>query len=139
MNGQLEVPKSMALGKLFSEYRDNLPIDSLEPETLRVARIHMDHIERTLGVRFAIERLAQQHLQDYVLQRSKEKGKRGKRLSATTIKKEISTFSTVWSWAVTKGYATVSFRTRTSGFPKRRKSRRFRLGAKSNGRLDLAD
>jgi len=94
LSGRPEIPKSTTLGKLFIEYCDSLPVDSLEANTLRVAKIHMRHIERFFGVRFAVERLSQQELQNYVGYRSRQTGHRGKPLSATTIKKELSTFST---------------------------------------------
>src|SRR2546423_492892 len=50
--------------------------------------------------------------------RSRQTGHRGKPLSATTIKKELSTFSTVWSWARTVGYVTSAFPKKNLGSPK---------------------
>lgn len=118
LNGKPEVPKSMTISKLFSEYRDSLPLDSLEAETLRIAKIHTGHIEQFFGKQFQIEKLAQQDLQDYVNHRSKQPGHRGKPLSTVTIKKELSTFSTVWSWAMTKGYTKSVFPSKGLRFPK---------------------
>ena len=113
-----EASNSVSLGKLFSEYRDSLPADSLEPETLRVARIHTDHIERALGQRFMIDRLRLDTLQEYVVKRSKASGKNGKSLSATTIRKELSTFRTIWTWAISKGYVSCPFPNQNLRFPK---------------------
>lgn len=118
LSGRPEIPKSTTLGKLFIEYRDSLPVDSLEENTLRVAKIHMQHFERFFGVRFAVERLCQQELQNYVSHRSRQTGHRGMPLSATTIKKELSTFSTVWSWAQTVGYVNSAFPNKNLRFPK---------------------
>jgi integrase len=113
-----EASNSVSLGKLFSEYRDSLPADSLEPETLRVARIHTDHIEGALGQRFMIDRLRLDTLQEYVVKRSKASGKNGKTLSATTIRKELSTFRTIWTWAISKGYVSCPFPNQNLRFPK---------------------
>lgn len=118
LNGKPEIPKAVSLSKLFSEYRDSLPADSVEAETLRVAKIHAGHFEGFFGKRFQIENLSHQDLQDYVNHRAKRPGHRGKPLSAITIKKELSTFSTVWSWAMAKGYAKIPFPNRGLKFPK---------------------
>ena len=93
LNGKPQASKAVTLGEVFAKYRESLPTDSLEPETIRVAEIHMGHVEEVLGSRFAIHKLTQSHLQDYVLQRSKRTGHRGRPLSATTIKKELGTLS----------------------------------------------
>ncbi len=118
LTGQPETPNSVSLGKLFAEYRESLPVDSLEPETLRVARIHTGHIERVLGSRFLLERITLQTLQEYVVKRSKDKGKNGKTLSATTIRKELSTFRTVWTWAISMKYVSQPFPNQNLRFPK---------------------
>lgn len=116
--GKPEVSASISLDRLFSEYRDSLPADSLEPETIRIARIHTDHIERELGQRFLIDRLQQQTLQEYVVKRSRASGKNGKSLSATTIRKELGTFRTVWTWAISRGYVSGPFPNQNLRFPK---------------------
>jgi integrase len=118
LSGKLEIPRSPSLADLFSEYRESLPVDSLEPETLRIASIHLRHVERVLGTRLTIDRIGPQQLQDYVLARSKQPGHRGKSLSTTTIKKELSTFSTVWTWALTQGYVKLPFPNQSLRFPK---------------------
>ncbi len=113
-----EASNSVSLARLFSEYRESLPADSLEPGTLRLARIHTDHIERLLGKRFMVDRLKLDTLQEYVVRRSKASGKNGKSLSSTTIRKELSTFRTVWTWAVSKGYVSGPFPNQNLRFPK---------------------
>lgn len=118
LTGPPETPNSISLGKLFSEYRESLPIDSLEPETLRVARIHTDHIEQVLGARFLLEHVTLQTLQEYVVRRSKDNGRNGKTLSTTTIRKELSTFRTVWTWAISMEYVPGPFPNKNFRFPK---------------------
>lgn len=109
---------SLTLGQLFAEYQHNLPPDSLEVETLRVARIHMGHLKRIIGANTAVRQVSQKHLQHYVLERSKASGKHGKRLSSVTIKKELGTFSAVWSFARVHGYITSQFPSKGLKFPK---------------------
>jgi integrase len=118
LTGKPEISASVPLARLFAEYRASLPADSLEPETLRIARIHTDHLESVLGPRFMIDRLKLQTLQEYVVKRSKASGKNGKTLSATTIRKELGTFRTVWTWALSRGYAFGPFPNQNLRFPK---------------------
>lgn len=137
LNGRPEASTSVSLACLFSEYRDSLPTDSLEPETLRVARIHTDHIERELGTRFMIDRLKLQTLQEYVVKRSKQSGKNGKTLSATTIRKELSTFRTVWTWAISKGYVSNPFPNQNLRFPKTTDKPAFQTRSEIDRRISL--
>jgi len=115
---QLKPESSLSLDQLFQVFRDNLPPDSLEAETLRVARIHMDHLKRIIGANTPVRRISQQDLQRYVFQRSKAKGKRGRTLSSITIKKELGTFSAVWSFARSHGYVATPFPNKNLKFPK---------------------
>jgi len=74
-------------------------------------------------------------LQGYVQQRGKEKGRRKGRVSPTTMRKELSTFSAVWSWARATNRVEGAFANKGLRFPKRTKSRRFRRRRKLTGRL----
>jgi len=53
-----------------------------------------------------------------VVKRSKDKGKNGKLLSAITIRKELSTFRTVWTWAISMKYVSRPFPNQNLRFPK---------------------
>lgn len=99
LNGKPTVPTPLTLGKLFQEYLANLPDGAMESNSLDTARIHMAHFERILGKGFAVRRLSLDDLQGYVQQRGKEKGRRKGQVSPTTMRKELATFSAVWSWA----------------------------------------
>lgn len=109
---------SLTLAELFEAYQHNLPPDSLEPETLRVARIHMEHFKRVLGGAKLIGAITLDDLQQYVLKRSKATGKRGKTLSAVTIKKELGTLSAAWGFALSRGHVNTPFPSRKLKFPK---------------------
>jgi integrase len=75
----------------------------MESNSLYTAKIHMAHFERILGKTFSVRGLSLDDLQGYVQQRGKEKGRRKGRVSPTTMRKELSTFSAVWSWARATG------------------------------------
>jgi len=102
-DGRLEQPLAakctVSLGDVFSEYIESLPEGSMEANSLYTAKIHMNHLRRILGTRFVVGDLSLSDLQSYIRKRSTEKGIRGRRISPTTIKKELTTFSSVWSWA----------------------------------------
>ncbi len=111
------VETNITLGKLFAEYEASLPIGSLEPMTLEIAAIHMRHVSRVLGSSKLLRTITKKDLQHYVTTRSKEPGHRGN-LSATTIRKELGTFSAIWNWAVGQGYAKGVFPRRGLIYPK---------------------
>lgn len=72
--------------------------DALEPTTLDCIRTHFRHLERILGAAFHISSLRLTDLQRYVDRRAKQAGKNGRRLSATTIHKEVMTLRAAWRW-----------------------------------------
>ncbi|GAB5405690.1 MAG: hypothetical protein Aurels2KO_39210 [Aureliella sp.] len=92
------------LGKLFDRYKSQLPEDSIEKSTRGCLEIHIRHLKRGLGSSTLLSELSLERLQTYVTKRSKAKGRRGRKLSATTIKKELSTLASVWSWGLLHGY-----------------------------------
>lgn len=73
---------------------------SLEANTLDCIRIHFRHLESALGASFPVTELKLADLQGYVDKRAKAKGRGGRKLSSTTIHKEIVTLRTAWNWAV---------------------------------------
>ncbi len=109
LNGKPQAPKRLTLGKLFEAYQQSLPKDALEPDTLRIAGVHMRHIVRLLGSRTNLRAITPEQLQKYVNKRSHEPGKRGQSVSAGTIKKELATLRTLWSWATSHGYVSGQF------------------------------
>jgi integrase len=87
------------LGKLLDEYQARLPENSVEPTTLHCLKIHIGHFKRVLKASCPLDTLSLATLQLYVDTRSRATGLRGKPLSASTIKKEIATLTTIWTWA----------------------------------------
>lgn len=118
LNGRPKTTKRLQLGKLFEAYRNSIPDDALEPESLRVAGIHVRHFVRLLGSRCIVRSITAEQLQEYVTARSREPGKRGKCVSVGTIKKELATFRSLWHWAAGHDYVTGSFPNTGLKYPK---------------------
>lgn len=98
LNEKPSLPTPLTLSKFFQDYLEQLPDGNMESNSLYTAKIHMAHFERTLGKTFPVRSLGLFDLQRYVRERGKEKGRRGALVSPTTIRKELATFSAVWSW-----------------------------------------
>jgi len=75
-----------------------------EPSTVAGERIHTGHLLRLVCERTAIKSVTSDTLQEYAVKRCKEKGHRGRTLSAETVKKEFRTFAQIWGMARAKGY-----------------------------------
>ena len=118
LNGKPSLPTPLTLGNLFQQYLDQLPDGSMETNSLYTAKIHMAHFERVLGKGYFIRGLSLDDLQGYVQQRGKEKGRRKRRLSPTTMRKELSTLSAIWSWARATGRVDGPFPNKGLRFPK---------------------
>ena len=91
--------KFRTLGELLDEFLNCLIPGSLEPTTEHCVRIHVRHFKRTLGQRAALRSIDFSAVQRYVDTRALATGLNGRKLSATTIKKEIATLNMIWSWA----------------------------------------
>jgi integrase len=121
-DGKLErkivIPAPTLLAPLLDKYCEDLPEGVIESNSLYTAKIHINHLKRVLGTDFQIARLGHADLQSYVVSRTKQKGRRAKPISPVTIKKELSTFSTIWSWAMTRGYVNIPFPNKNLRFPK---------------------
>ncbi|MGQ0431794.1 MAG: tyrosine-type recombinase/integrase [Microthrixaceae bacterium] len=103
-NGKPKLAPRLTLAQLIDRYCEVLPVDALEPESLRVVRLHIRHFVRILGARKYLGELLPADLQKYVLRRSAEPGKHGKRVSVGTIRKELATLNTLWNWATQQNY-----------------------------------
>jgi len=87
------------LGELLDKFLASFTPGALEPSTEHCLRIHAGHFKRTFGKNRPLDSIDLAAVQDYIETRSRAKGLRGKRLSPTTIKKEIGSLSTMWIWA----------------------------------------
>lgn len=113
-----ELSPGLSLGDLAKRYLDGLPKASLEANTVYTLKIHVEHVKRILGDRFHVDQLTYADLQRYVDTRSRESGKPGKTISTVTIKKELTSFSGVWTWAFRMGLVKAVFPNKGLRYPK---------------------
>ena len=109
--------KPVTLTQIFDEYFANLPAGTNEATTIDGMRLHQRHLERLLGSEFHVQQLTTSDLQGFIEKRSKEKGIRGK-VTATTIKKALVTFRTIWRWGMMMDKLTGNFPNRGLRYPK---------------------
>ena len=122
-NGQLDgKPKPKAKLKTLRQYSDafmdSIPDGSLEENTIKGMRTHLNHLFRIMGRSVVFASLSLQDLQSYVDARSKDKGHRGRKLSPATIKKELTTLRTIWNWAKNTEQIHRAFPSRGLRYPK---------------------
>lgn len=118
LTGKPQVPERLTLARLFKLYFDSLPERSLEPTTLYGMRIHERQLYRVLGKSFDVCTLTMADLQRYVEKRSKDPGRRGRKVTPATIKKAIVTLRTLWNWGVNGGHLNGRFPTSGLKYPK---------------------
>jgi integrase len=109
-------PTTLAL--LKEQYIETLSVGAVEESSLNTLRMHLRHIERTIGSRFHLDTLALADLQQHVNRRVKAKGMRGRRLSPVTIRKEIASFRAAWNWGVQASLVRGPFPNKGLKFPK---------------------
>ena len=101
--GKLEgkhVVQLRTLDDLSEEYFKSLPPDGLEPGTVKMKQIHVGTLKRHLGSRFSVDAMRMSHLQGFINSRANDTGVRGKAVTASTIKKEITTLHSIFTFAV---------------------------------------
>jgi integrase len=118
IDGKPRAPAACSLAHLLDGYVVSLKAGGLEQTTLDCIGIHVRHLKRVMGEHFPIRSLELQHLQDYVDERAKAKGRHGRKVSATTIKKEIVTFAAAWGWATHQRIINRPFSKRGLRYPK---------------------
>lgn len=109
---------ALSLQSLFNAFFQSLPAGHLEPETVSGMKIHERQLVRRLGAAFQIRRLSLADLQHYVEERAKDKGLRGRKVTATTIKKALVTLRSVWNWGVQTGLLEGPFPQKGIKYPK---------------------
>lgn len=103
------VKDSCTVKELVDQFIADLPSGSIEANSLYTLNIHLAHIVRVLKPNKSISRINFAVLQDYVNKRSGETGRRGQPISPTTIRKELSSFSGVWNWAIRMNKTKVAY------------------------------
>ena len=114
--------------KVFDQFFDSIPAGNIEDDTIRMLHIHKRHLLRILKPSFDITQLTGQVLQSYINRRAKEKTQflldksvpesARKPVSATTIRKEITTLGSLWRWAATIPIVSGPFPNRGLRYPK---------------------
>jgi hypothetical protein len=112
-----EIAAVLTLGGLIDLYL-GAHAGARESHTIYTARIHANHLKKSLGADFAVQDLATSDLQAHVDRRAGAKGHGGKPLSPTTIKKEIASLSGIWSWVVRMGHVSGPFPNKGLVYPK---------------------
>ncbi len=108
----------VTLGQLCSNYLESIPQGTIERNTEYTLKIHLNHFRRVLGDRFRTDRIEFEDLQRYVNTRSKEDGSRGKPISPVTIRKELTSVSGLWAWAIRAKHLKATFPNKGLRFPK---------------------
>jgi integrase len=92
------------LGMLFDRYLANFPKAAKEVRTWKTETTHIGHLRRLLDVKLPLAEVTQKTIQSYVDARAQEAGRRKKRVSRETVKKELGTLSSIWNkWGVPQG------------------------------------
>jgi integrase len=120
-DGKLDRPPKAAeivtLDDLVAGYRETHG-EAHELTTRDTFETHVKHLTGTLGGKFAVKGLRTADLQAHVDRRAKQKGRRGAKLSPSTIKKELATLSGMWTWAARMGLVSGPFPSKGLVYPK---------------------
>lgn len=95
LNARPQAVKRLTLGEFLERYQANLP-PGKEPRTYYIEGLQFKHLKRLIGERTPLAELPNK-LQGYVDKRSKEPGRRGEPVSPVTIKKELSSLTSIWN------------------------------------------
>ena len=123
-DGQVEeaAPAPAAEPITFAQFRDRYlathESGGMESDSLRTVRIHLGHIAATLGERFPLLSLTSSDLQRHITRRAGVKRAGGRRLSPTTIRKELASFRAAWNWGVHMGLLSGHFPNKGLVYPK---------------------
>lgn len=118
LTSPLQPQRMMTLTRMFADFFDSLPAGAMEENSRRTVQTHRKHLEGILGANLPIRDVSPECLQRYINQRAKQPGRRGKTVSPVTIRKELSTLSSVWSFGLLRGYVLVPFPSKGLRFPK---------------------
>jgi integrase len=121
-DGKIATPEQAPAAPLsFAQFRrrylETHRNGAIEANSLATVETHLDHFGRTLGDGFPMGSLSLGDLQRHVDGRARQKY-RGKRISPSTIKKELSTLKAAWNWAERMGHVTGAFPGRGLVYPK---------------------
>jgi integrase len=114
---QTGAPPQLTFAQFRDKYLEARSGGSLEANSLATIAMHLRHVARTLGERFAVRELTLADLQRHVNNRAAVRF-RGRPLSAYTLRKEVGTFRTAWNWGSLHGLVSGGFPSRGLLYPK---------------------
>lgn len=129
------LPAIVSLKNLFDTYFASIPDGALEQSTLKGMKMHIKHLYRHLDRHHPCTGLQLLHLQSYIERRSHDKGRRGRKVSPATLKKEIVTLRTAWNWARNAGILEKLFPGRGLKYPKGSEKPPFQTVAEIEARI----
>ena len=112
------VAKLITFEQLKKQYIETLSVGAVEENSLDTVKMHLRHLGRTLGESFPLPTLTLSNLQEHINKRAKAKGIRGRKLSPTTIRKELASLRAAWNWGVNAGLVHGAFPNKGLMFPK---------------------
>jgi hypothetical protein len=89
----LSVRKDTTFHQLREGYIATVSNGALEANSIYTIKIHLSHIEETIGKHLLLAALTLGKLQDHV-------NRRAKTASGVTLKKEVDSFRSVWNWGL---------------------------------------
>jgi hypothetical protein len=133
--GQPQASQIRSLKQLSDSFFASIIGGAIESTTLSCMRTHLSHIRRILSNRFLLADIQQNDLRRYANQRLREKGRRGRKVSPVTIRKELNSLRTVWNWATDEGLIEKTLPLRGLKLPKTEEKLPFMTIAEVNRRL----
>jgi integrase len=92
------------LEEVKKEYFDSYPKGAKEETTLKTEQVQLRKVIGIIGSGKAIAAMDVLSIEQYVRQRQKQNGLRGRKISPTTIRKELQALSQLWNFAEERGY-----------------------------------
>jgi len=92
-------PAAKTLKEVTDAYFAELPEGAKAAGSVYTEKIHVGHLVRLLKATTPLRQIGVSELQGYVTKRSRESGRKGKKIQPETIKKELMTFGQIWSFA----------------------------------------
>jgi integrase len=115
--GPPKAPEVVTLDDLVAGYR-RAHGEAHEDTTLDTFETHVKHLLGTFGGGCAVGAFQAADLQAHIDRRAKQKGRRGRKLSPATMKKELGTLSGIWSWGARMGLVSGPFPSKGLVYPK---------------------
>jgi integrase len=102
-------PKPLTLEELRDRYVQAHAQGAIEASSLKTLKMHLDHFIATLGRNFPVPGLKPADVQGHVDRRARQKGFRGRPISPTTLRKEVTSIRACWNWGQSAGLVSARF------------------------------